>query len=216
MRILVLAGDIWHSADMVNKGLAKCFSSNWEVSFASSITEEKLSDLYQYDLLVMAKSNHNSETDKTPWLTENIAKQVFAYVNQGKSLLVIHSGLAEYDNSPLMRNLAGGIFIQHPDPCSVTVIPVKDHPISQQETPFTITDEHYFLEMEDNQSAVFLTVESEHGSQPGGWTRQIGKGKVCALTPSHFTEGWANTHFQRILINAILWCTLSHSNTLRT
>ena len=53
---------------------------------------------------------------------------------------------------------------------------------------------------------VFLTTVSEHGSQPGGWTRLEGKGRVCALTPSHNLEGWQHPSFQTLLLNALHWC----------
>jgi type 1 glutamine amidotransferase len=53
---------------------------------------------------------------------------------------------------------------------------------------------------------VFLTTTSEHGTQPGGWTRTEGEGRVCVLTPGHNLEVWLQPSFQALLLNTLRWC----------
>ena len=51
-----------------------------------------------------------------------------------------------------------------------------------------------------------MTTQSEHGTQPGGWTRSEGRGKVCVLSPGHKVEVWLHPSYQALLKNALLFC----------
>jgi type 1 glutamine amidotransferase len=53
---------------------------------------------------------------------------------------------------------------------------------------------------------VFLTTVSEHGTQPGGWTRLEGQGRVCVLAPGHNLEVWLAPAYQTLIANALRWC----------
>jgi type 1 glutamine amidotransferase len=53
---------------------------------------------------------------------------------------------------------------------------------------------------------VFMTTSSEHGTQPAGWTRTEGEGRVCVLSPGHNAEVWLHPSFQALLRSALLWC----------
>jgi type 1 glutamine amidotransferase len=119
--------------------------------------------------------------------------------------LAVHSGTVCAE-LPVLRSLIGGAFIRHPKQCPVTVEPQEGHPLTAGSTPFTCVDEHYVMELDDTQADVFLTTTSEHGSQPGGWTRTEGKGRVCVLTPGHNVEVWLHPSFQTLLHNALRWC----------
>jgi len=82
----------------------------------------------------------------------------------------------------------------------VTVQPKAGHPLCHDVAAFTLTDEHYFIDLDDAGADVFLTTTSEHGSQPGGWTRVEGKGRICVLTPGHNLEVWLQPSFQTLLL----------------
>ena len=88
----------------------------------------------------------------------------------------------------------------------MTVTPQGYHPITVNVEPFTVKDEHYFMETDDLQAHHFLTTTSEHGAQSGGWWREEGSGRVCVLTPGHNVEVWLHEEFQTLLRNALLWC----------
>jgi type 1 glutamine amidotransferase len=72
--------------------------------------------------------------------------------------------------------------------------------------PFTLVDEHYFMTLDDAGADVFLTTESEHGRQPGGWTRTVDAGRVCVLCPGHNLEVWLHPSYQSLIYNALRWC----------
>jgi uncharacterized protein len=61
------------------------------------------------------------------------------------------------------------------------------------------------MALDDPQAEVFLTTTSEHGSQPGGWLRTQGAGRVCVLTPGHNLPVWQHPSFQALLGNALDW-----------
>ena len=61
-------------------------------------------------------------------------------------------------------------------------------------------------EFDDPEADLFLTTRSEHGAQPGGWTRLEGDGRVCVLTPGHNVEVWLEPNYQVLIANALRWC----------
>ena len=105
-----------------------------------------------------------------------------------------------------MRGLLGGAFNRHPPQCPVTVEPQEGHPLTSGSTLFTLTDEHYLMDLDDPDAEIFLTTRSEHGVQPGGWRRGEGAGRVCVLTPGHNLEVWLHPSYQALIRNALLWC----------
>lgn len=206
MRALVLSGDIWHPTRIARAGLERLKDCGFQFDWIEHADEWSVEQMLEYPLVVLVKSNHVSETDERPWVTDEIERVFLDYVHQGNGLLVVHSGLAGYGQMPIMRGLLGGTFIEHSDQCPVTVEPKEGHPLTIGSKPFTLTDEHYFVRVDDVQADVFITTVSEHGTQPGGWTRIEGEGRVCVLTPSHKGEGWLHSSFQTLLLNALRWC----------
>jgi type 1 glutamine amidotransferase len=122
---------------------------------------------------------------------------------------VIHSGSAGYTATPVLRALLGGVFTQHPEQCTVTAVPRPGHPLTVGSAPFTHHDEHYHMALDDASADVFLETISEHGTQPGGWTRTHGAGRVCVLTPGHNLPVWLDPAYQQLITNALGWCARS-------
>ena len=206
MRTLVLCGDKWHPVHIVREGLSPLEASGLEFDWLEDTGHLRARQIAPYPLMVLCKANQVSETDDRPWMTAEIEQAMLAYVRRGNGLLVIHAGSAGYEQWPGLRGLMGGAFIEHPEQCPVTVEPQAAHPLTTGCAPFTLTDEHYFMALDDPQADVFLTATSEHGSQPAGWTRLEGEGRVGVLTPSHHLAGWLHPSFQKLLANALAWC----------
>ena len=204
MRTLVISGDVWHPTRIVRAGLEKL--EDFEFDWIEHADEWSAERMVEYPLVMLVKANQVSETDKRPWVTPEIESVFLDYVRQGNGLLIVHGGLAGYGQLPDLRALMGGTFIQHPKQCPVMVEPTAEHLLTVGSAPFTLTDEHYFVELDDAGADIFMTTASEHGSQPGGWTRFEGDGRVCVLAPSHNLEGWQHSSFQTLLTNALRWC----------
>lgn len=133
-------------------------------------------------------------------------EEAFAeYVRAGGGLLVVHSGTI-VGELPTLRRLIGGAFVQHPPRCEVTVTPQGEHPITTDVEPYTLVDEHYFMETDDLQAHHFLSTTSEHGAQSGGWLRDEGEGRVCVLAPGHTMEVWQHREFLTLVRNGLRWC----------
>lgn len=206
MRVLVLADDYWHPAATPRAGLAPLteqgFAFDW-IEDANDWSAERMAD---YPVVLFAKSNNVTAADRTPWVTPEVEEAFRAYVAGGGGLLAIHSGTATYRETTILRRLLGGVFVQHPPQCEVTLIPVAGHPLVAGFESFTIRDEHYFMAMGDEPVERLLVTRSEHGEQPGGWTRREGAGKVCVLTPGHNAEVWLQPAYQRLIAGALRWC----------
>lgn len=205
MRILVLCDDKWHPARVVRQGLSILPLEGGEWNFIEDAREFDPASLAAYAAVILSKSNNISAADEAPWMTETVQAALEGYVEGGGGLLAIHSGTAGYAQTPVLRRLLGGVFVQHPPQCPVEVVPQAGHSLCAGSSPFTLTDEHYFMALDDPQAEVFLTTTSEHGSQPGGWLRKQVAGRVCVLTPGHNLPVWQHPSFQALLGNALDW-----------
>jgi transposase-like protein len=185
MRTLVLCDDAAHPASLTRDGLGGLGECGYEFVWQEDPSEWSAEEMNGYPLVIVSKANNRSQTDSTPWATEAIGRAFVNYVAQGNSILFLHSGTAGYENAPSLCQLMGGIFTGHPAQCPVTVEPRAGHPLTVGSAAFTGKDEHYQMAMNDPNVDHFLNTTSEHGTQPGGWTRSEGKGRVCVFTPTH-------------------------------
>lgn len=205
MRTLVLCDDHYHPASTARAGLAELGDCGFEFDWIENAAEWSAERMAAYPVVLLTKSDDVSATDRGHWVTEGIQEAFVAYVRQGNGLLAVHSGTV-YAQMPVLRGLMGGTFTQHPKQCPVTVEPQEGHPLTAGATPFRLVDEHYFMELDDAQADLFMTTTSEHGTQPGGWTRVEGEGRVCVLSPGHNVKVWQHPSFQALLCNALRWC----------
>ena len=205
MRILVLCDDRWHPASTPQGGLEP-LADEFTFDFIENAEEWSAERMAAYPLVLLTKSNDTTATDHRPWMSDAAQQAFLDYVRAGSGLLVIHSGSASYADKPVLRALLGGVFTHHPPQCQVTIEPHANHPLTAGSEAFIIKDEHYFMDLDDQQADVFLTTTSEHGTQPGGWMRSESEGRVCMLTPGHNVEVWLHPSYQTLIRNALRWC----------
>ncbi len=205
MHVLVFADDFWHPAVTVRGGLAPLAAKGYTFDWVEDAAARSADALSDYPLVILSKSDNVSQADKTSWVTPGVEQAFADYVREGGGLLVLHSGTV-YKETDVLRRVLGGTFVQHPPQCDVIVEPKAGHPLTAGVSAFTAMDEHYHIAMEEDVSDVFLTTTSEHGTQPGGWTRFEGAGRVCVLTPGHNVEVWLEPAYQVLLDNAMRWC----------
>jgi type 1 glutamine amidotransferase len=205
MRVLVICDDYWHPGIVPHEGLAPLAKSGFEFDFVDDGDKWSAAKMAEYPAVAMVKSNNVTQADKRAWVTPEVETAFRDYAQRGGGILFIHSGTV-YKDFPTMRGVIGGAFTHHPPQCPVTVEPKAGHPLTAKSEPFTLKDEHYHMELDDPAADVFLTTTSEHGSQPGGWTRSEGEGRIAVLTPGHNVEVWLHPSFQALLANALRWC----------
>jgi uncharacterized protein len=206
MNVLVLCDDYWHPARTPRAGLAPLEKAGFQFDWIENAEEWSAERMAAYHAVILTKSNNVSSSDRAPWVTPEVEAAFRDYVRGGNGLLVIHSGSAEYGDLPVLRGLLGGVFASHPPQCPVTVRPEAGHLLTTGSAPFTLVDEHYFMDMDDPGVDVFMLTQSEHGSQPGGWTRREGEGRVCVLTPGHNLHVWLHPSYQTLILNSLRWC----------
>jgi type 1 glutamine amidotransferase len=206
MRTLVLCDDYWHPARTPRAGLGALQASGFEFDWIEHAGEWSAERMAEYPLVLLTKANNISAADQQPWVTQAVEQAFLEHVRKGNGLLAIHSGTAGYLEAPILRSLLGGVFVSHPPQCMVTIEPHASHQLTTGSASFTIKDEHYHMALDDPQADVFLTTASEHGTQPGGWTRREGAGRVAVLTPGHNVEVWLHPDYQALIGNALRWC----------
>lgn len=213
-KVLVLCDDLWHPAEVIEKGLASRKDPRFEFDIVKAakdiLTPERIA---KYRLIICCKSNSVIAANNAPWfepgVTEVCPKEFEEYIRAGGGFLVVHSGLA-YNRTRCSEyvDLVGSQFISHPPRCTVNVLVTKpEHPVADGISDFVIRDEHYGMEMACEDADIFLESTSEKGGrQPTGYTRKMGKGRLCALTPGHTLDVWENPVFQKLCTNAMEWC----------
>jgi uncharacterized protein len=205
MRVLVLADDYWHPASTVKDGLAPLTERGYVLDWITDGSEWAEVRLDDYPVVVLSKSDNTTQSDQTPWVTPEVEQAFADYVRGGGGVLATHSGTVCKDTA-ILRPLVGGAFDQHPPQCEVSHEPKPDHPLTVGVTPFTAVDEHYHVLIEPDVTDIFLTTTSEHGTQPGGWRRTEGAGRVAVLTPGHNAAVWLEPAYQTLLDNVLRWC----------
>ena len=66
---------------------------------------------------------------------------------------------------------------------------------------------NFYMEMTCTDADIFMeSVSEKGGTQPAGYTRLLGEGRLCALTPGHTLDVWENEQFMRMFTNAMEWC----------
>jgi type 1 glutamine amidotransferase len=205
IKALVICDDYWHPARTVHAGLAPLTESGVEFDWIEDSHDWSAEHMNDYPVVILSKSNNVSASNQDAWMTPEVEEAFAEYVRSGNGLLAIHSGTAGYTETTTLRALLGGIFIQHPPQCPVTIIPKEGQFLADVPT-FSAQDEHYFMALDDAEADICLLTTSEHGTQPGGWTRTEGEGRVCVLTPGHNVPVWLDPSYQIILDRLLRWC----------
>lgn len=206
MRTMVVCDDYYHPAQTPRSGLQPLAERGWEFDWIEDTGDWSTERMNQCSAVILTKTNEVSAINRQPWMTDAVQAAFREYVRRGNGLLVIHSGSAGYEDGSAIRAITGGAFVKHPPQCAVSVEPYPEHILTVGCTPFTLVDEHYCMTLDDPQANIFVSTTSEHGTQPGGWTRCEGEGRVCVLTPGHNLDVWLHPSYQILIENALRWC----------
>lgn len=215
-RILVICDDVWHPAEVIEKGIMSFASEDYQFEFVKAAKDILTPEMIEeYPLLICCKANNVTSGNPEPWfentVTEVMGGEFRDYVERGGGFLSVHAGnvfMGDGDGVREYTEFVGNRFLSHPPRCEVVLKKAKDHPVmSGVEEEFRIRDEHYQIEVLAEDADIFLTSGSETGGiQTAGYTRETGKGRICVLTPGHTLSVWLNKEFQKIFLNAVRWC----------
>ena len=142
-----------------------------------------------------------------PDLSPEEQAQMKKLVEGGMNAMYIHAGLAcIQDNTPIF-DIARGRFASHPEPHNPVyccALPGSAHLILKGFESFVDPDEHYFCKVDVENVTPFLCSISDAGTEIAGWTQEVGKGRVCCMTPGHNAPMLAK--METLLSNAAAWC----------
>ena len=223
MRILLFCDDQYHPGEIPQKGVQPLIDKGYRIDIITDTTDFDPDIIFEYDVIIMSKSDHISQTNPIPWKTQSVQAAFVRYVEAGGGFIVSHSGTVRGDNTSTLDELIGCYFVSHPSPSHITVGPLKPHPITKGVEMFCEDDEHYHLKIiKDDIDILVSSYSAPVGNPdkyktepyenypaymaPAFYTRTQEKGRVCVFTPGHTIEMWLNKNYQRLLENTILWC----------
>lgn len=206
--VYILLDDYYHPKHTILPAIETAFpKEKWEMVISDDISE--LKEDKQFDLIVTFRDGMILKDDvRTYWYTEVIESMLRDRVKNGTGLLVVHCGLANYiENGILHKEVIRGRFISHPAQCPVTSVTTEVcHPITEGIESFTVTDEHYFTDIDETATNVLMYSESINGKTVSAWAHELGEGRVAAITPGHTTEVLTHPTVQKLMVNGANWC----------
>jgi len=202
IKILVICDDIYHHEEVIKEGLA-FLQKEYELTYSYDMTDEQLSE---YNVVILAKDDIVSQSNKEKWLTEDIERQFEDYATNGGGIIFLHAGAVICMHSAILKNISGCAFDNHPEQCIVDFNIISPHPVTDGATDFDEKDEHYFIDFTATDAEIFMESRSQYGVQPAGYSRIHGSGRVCVLTPGHNLNVFQNGQYQKMIRNAVHWC----------
>ena len=201
IKALIISEDFWHPTKVIADGLKPLED---ECAFTYELAADNFED---YDVVVIAKGDRVSKENEAKFMTDEYLAKLRAYIENGGSLLLLHAGTLT-QRSPALADIMGGISPGHPSPAEwmIKYGPIAGHVISEGMEPFTINDECYFMELTKDDITVFCDNTSDCGNFPAGFTRPLGKGRVCAFTPGHCVPVWENPIMTEYMRRIFRWC----------
>lgn len=208
--ILALIGDFYHDSDYIRNGLEDVIDGlEKTVDFETDPAGLDWKNLENYDLFVIVKEGLiDPENSDEIWMDEEQDEAIRNYVKEGGGVLALHCALANYPPDSSFRGILKGNFVSHPSEHPEVTFEVldKSHPIASHIDTFSVIDEQYFVEVDEEETDIFLRGSSkDHGESPAGWAHCFGEGRVCCITPGHNSEVLANPMLEKLLRNAIRW-----------
>lgn len=211
MKVLFIYDDIWHPAEVIDRGL-KSFGNQLEgmefdmVMCAKDILTPEM--IRMYDVIVSAKGNAINASNVNPWfeetVTEVMPRDFEAYVREGGSFLALHAANAVTEKGcKEYTDFVGCSFVTHPLRCMVHYEPVGNHPVLEGVGPFSQRDEHYIVDLQEGVVPFLKSTSEPGGEHVAGYEKTIGKGKVLSLMPGHTLAVWQDPDFQKLLVNCI-------------
>lgn len=203
--IAVVWNDIFHYRETYMDMVARLFEKEDRVTCTEHIRDVILQNP-RPDLVVNFSMGCGKPDDHEP-LDEAEQARLYAAVEDGMGCIYVHAGLAWNEKESPVGRLSGGRFASHPRPNVVVTcmpLPGTEHPVMRGIAPFCARDEHYFCTVDMEHVTPFMVTVSQSGTEIGGWSQEIGRGRAVSLTPGHTPE--MVEKMLPLMQNAVCWC----------
>jgi type 1 glutamine amidotransferase len=105
---------------------------------------------------------------------------------------------------PELRELVGGHFLTHPEQSEYGVDIVDDHPVVAGVEDFSVFDEPYQVDVDDDVRVLARMDHPDLEAYPVVWTNES-EGRVAYVSIGHTDETFETDEFRRLLTNAVAW-----------
>ncbi|AHG01670.1 glycosyl hydrolase (plasmid) [Halostagnicola larsenii XH-48] len=160
----------------------------------------------EYDVLV------DMTTDST--LSDRQESGLRSFAERGGGYVGVH-GAADLTTTaderleepiPELRELIGGHFLGHPEQSTFDVNVVDSHhSITADLDGFTVWDEPYVLEYDDDVRVLARMDHPQNGDMPVAWVKPFGDGRVFYCSLGHDLPALRNDGVQALLERGIRW-----------
>lgn len=137
-------------------------------------------------------------------LTEAQSQALQVFVEDGGALLILHNGISIQSREEL-KVMMGGKFLTHPPQEKITFKGMS-HEITEGCAEFTLSEEPYQFEMEDDDKEVILLYTYRGKEYVAGWSKYVKKGRLVFLTPGHTPEIFDNLEYRKLIKQSMEWC----------
>lgn len=215
-KALAILGDAWHAPSVIRRAIgSKLEDRGYSVDYVIDY-DVPFDNLNDYDIIVLSRyaiddhKRYKSKDDTVElWLTPEQEEKIEIFVSNGGKMFFHHDGISYYKKGNGISNVVKAFRIKHPPICSIRVSPVGDYEeLNKGIEPYSIDDEEYYLEIDENQTNVFMESYSEtNGRFIQGWFHDYGKGKVIVFIPGHDNSVFRHPMVEGSLNNIADWLT---------
>jgi type 1 glutamine amidotransferase len=162
----------------------------------------------KYDVLIMYDFSRD--------LTDTGKKNLRAFVESGKGVVVLHHALLNYQTWPWWyEDVVGGSYRLRREgdiPSStvkldqkIFVAPVERHPITRDLEPFHVMDETYKHMWFSRKVRPLLITDNPNGDRFLAWIGPCATSRVVAIQLGHGPTVFSHPSYRALVHNAILW-----------
>ncbi len=186
------------------------------MDFNDIIWSHKISNYDAYKTDLREKYDALVLYDSAKEIGENESKNLRAFVESGKGVVVLHHAITNYNSWEWWyKEVVGGKYLLKPDlgmPPStfkhdeeMFVYPVTRHPITSRVGRIHIHDETYKGMWISPDVTVLMETDNPNNGKPVVWISPYDKSKVVYIQLGHDRNALLHTGYQKLVRRAILW-----------
>ncbi|MDA3928621.1 MAG: ThuA domain-containing protein [Prolixibacteraceae bacterium] len=222
INILVFSKTDGYRHESISAGLKALneitIEQNWEMYATEDSTYFTTENLQKFDVLIFLSTIGNI-------LNENQQKEIEQFVENGKSILTIHSGTITEDNWGWYQQAMQAKFVGHPPTqMGKMIVENNTHPTTKMfpSEGWEINEEWYSFDRNPRAKVIVLTSADEStynvddngwfegakqrmGDHPLIWYRKMGKGVVYQSALGHTPEMYSNPIYRAHITACIQW-----------
>lgn len=213
IRVLLITGGtlIKYNKIMVPTSLYSVLNDNenivWDhASLDEAAFENNIND--EYDVLIFFNRSDS--------LSEKATKNLIKFIESGKGIVVLHSGLSSYNNWEWWwRDVVGGKYqylVDEKVPKSgyaqdvlYPLIPKRDHQLTNAVGSIKLKDELYNKLVFSPDIISLYSSNHPESDGPLVWIGPHKKSRIISIVPGHYNSTYCDKGFQSLLNHSIYW-----------